>query len=332
VVTVSFENELDRRHFPRGFEAPAGDSSRLFRLTPGMRIAAALRHPLLPLAASARRFAAGAFVAELLEKQKFDRIDVEFSQAAEALPRRYWPRTTVVCHDILSQLYRRRYEHSKGIRKALMRAELARVEQWERSVLRRFGKVTVLNEKDRELVETIAQRSDVAVRYPAVPAYVAPDHRTSVDPNLMLFWGHMARPENADAVVYFVQRIMPYILRDLPHCRLVVAGIDPPERVKALENRSVTVTGYVEDPAPLFRFAAIGVVPMRLGAGIKIKTVEMIASGLPVVATSVGAEGVAASDLLIVRDGEREFAQAVIDVCRRQASAVPGMEECAAGE
>ncbi len=314
VTTVSFENELDRRHYKQGFSAPSSHQSRIFRLTSSLRLLAALRFPTLPLAASARPWVASRYVANLLARTAFDRIDVEFIQAAEVLPRSEWHRAMVVCHDVLTQLYERRYQHAKPPHKLFALAELHRVRRWETEVLRGFGQVTVLNEKDRKLVAAMTGRSDVAVRYPEVPRYIDPEERTShsVDSSTMLFWGHLGRQENVDAVHYFVSKIMPGILAQRPDARLIVAGIDPPQSIQELAGRAVTVTGYVEDPSSLFRSAAVGIVPMRLGAGIKIKTLEMIACGLPVVATSVGAEGVAEADLLTTVDNETEFAAAVV--------------------
>ena len=316
VTTVSFENELDRRHFRRGFERPRADDSRIFPLKKLGRIQAGLRYPKLPLAASARRFVARAYVEALLARVAFDRIDVEFIQAAEVLPRRYWPSAGLVSHDVLHQLYQRRLAYTAGWRRIAARTELARVSRWEGEVLRCFGTVTVLNDKDRDLVKAISGRSDIGVRYPEVPRYIDPSERTPdrIQAHTMLFWGHMGRAENVDAVHYFAQEIMPLILAKRPNARLVVAGIDPPDSVRLLERGGhTTVTGFVQDPAPLFRRAALGVVPVRLGAGIKVKTLEMIACGLPVVATTAGAEGVVPSSLLTVADAPATFAQAVLN-------------------
>jgi glycosyltransferase involved in cell wall biosynthesis len=317
VVTVSFENELDRRHHKAGFTAPPGTDSRLFRLTRPARIAAAMASPTLPFAASARPFVAGSFVRRLLAENTFDRIDVEFIQAAELLPKDYWAQATLVSHDVLSQLYQRRYEHAQGWGRLTAGIELARVKRWERAVLRGFGQVKVLNEKDKQLVEALTGRCDVKVRYPEVPRYIEPSERTvgQIDPSMMLFWAHMGRTENVDAVLFFAQEIMPRIVARRPDARMIVAGIDPPDSIRALERSGhVMVTGFVQDPGPLFRSAAVGIVPMRLGAGIKIKTLEMIECGLPVVATSAGAEGVIPTDLLTVADDPDGFATAVLKV------------------
>ncbi len=317
VTTISFENELDRRHHRSGFEVPTGPNSCLFRLNRTGRIRAGLLYPSLPFAASARPFAARSYVRTLLQRIAFDLIQVEFIQAAEVLPREYWPSAQLVLHDVLHQLYERRLEHASGWRRTAVQIELARISRWEAMVLNDFGRVAVLNDKDRQLVAALTGRSDIGLRYPDVPPYIDPSERTldKIQPLTMLFWGHMGRSENVDAVHYFAQHIMPLIRAKEQNARLVIAGIDPSESVRKLErNGCTTVTGFVEDPAPLFRTAAVGVVPLRLGAGIKVKTLEMIACGLPVVATSVGAEGVVPSPLLTVSDDPVRFARAVLDV------------------
>jgi len=314
VVTVSFENEMDRRHLPHGFELPETAGSRIFSLTRKLRLLAALRHPLMPFAASVRPFVAKAYVKELLANTCFDRIEIQAVQAAGILPEKWRIKANVVCQDVLTQSYDRQYEYARGLRRMLAGIERYKVRRWETKILRSYGTITVLNTKDKRLVEILTDRPDIEVRYPQVPGYIDPSERTTecLDPSMMLFWAHMARMENVDAVHYFVRTMMPLILAKCPRARFVVAGIDPPQSVRQLAGDSVTITGYVKDPAHLFRSAAVGVVPLRLGAGIKIKTLEMIACGLPVIATSVGAEGVTADDLLTEVDDPETFAAAVI--------------------
>ncbi|MBA5777130.1 glycosyltransferase [Stappia sp. F7233] len=321
VVTVSFENELDRVHHAEGFRPAGAEGSRVFRLTTARRILAALRHPLLPFAASARPFVARRYVEALLNGDAFEAIEVEFIQAIEALPESAWKDARLVSHDVLTQLYARRLAHAHGLKRIAAWLEYQRVKRWERRVFRKVGRIVALNAKDKALIEEISGRSDVAVRYPEIRAYINPKERTAetVEPGTLLYWGHMGRAENADAVLYFVAEILPLIRRQRPDTRLIVAGIDPPEEIRRLQGPGIEVTGFVADPAPLFRRAEIGIVPLRLGAGIKIKTLELLASGLPVVATTVGAEGVEASPLLRVADRPADFAGAVLGLMAAKA-------------
>jgi glycosyltransferase involved in cell wall biosynthesis len=313
VVVVSFENELDRRAFPGGLTEPA-PPGRMFRLRRIDRIIGAFRRPDLPFCASARPHVAAAAVRALLKDGGFDAIQVEFIQGLEVIPRAAWDRVTLVAHDVVTQLWDRRVRHVTGWRRALARLELARVRRWERIAFRGVGRLVVLNEKDRDLAAAVSGRGDIGVRYPQVARYVAPGERTAgvVEPGTLLYWGHMARSENVDAVMHFARAIFPRIRAAVPEARLIVAGIDPPDTVRDLAGPQVEVTGFVPDPAPMFRRAALGIVPLRLGAGIKIKTIEMLDAGIPVVATTVGAEGVRSSPLLTVADDDEAFARAVI--------------------
>jgi glycosyltransferase involved in cell wall biosynthesis len=313
VVVVSFENELDRSAFPDGLAEPA-PPDRMFRVTRRDRVLGALRHPCLPLGASARPVVAGATIRRLLAAERFDEIRVEFIQGLASIPRADWDRVTLVAHDILTQLWERRVAHATGVRRIAARFELARVQRFEAAAFRAVRRLVTLNEKDRDLARRLSGRDDVEVRYPRIVPYIDPAERTPdvVERRTLLYWGHMARAENVDAVTHFVDGIFPRILAERPETRLVVAGIDPPAAVRALAGPNVVVTGYLPDPAPVFRRAGLGVVPLRLGAGIKIKTIEMLDAGIPVIATTVGAEGVCPSPLLTVVDGDEAFARAVI--------------------
>ncbi|MXN67217.1 glycosyltransferase [Stappia sp. GBMRC 2046] len=320
VSVVSFENELDWAHRPGGYVARGAPGSRVFKLTRTGRIIAGLLHPLLPFAASVRRYAARRHVQCVLAERDFAKIEVEFTQAMEALPHNLWPRARLVCHDVLTQLHERRLEHAQGLWKLFARFELFRIRRWEEKVLRSVGEVVTLNGKDKALIEAISGRSDVSVRYPEIASYVQPQERTSstVEPASLLYWGHMGRTENVDAVLYFVAEILPRIKLHCPEVRLIVAGIDPPGAIRRLEGQDVEVTGFIENPADVFRRAGIGIVPLRLGAGLKIKTLELLASGLPVVSTSVGAEGVEPCARLRVADDPESFSAAVIEVIKEE--------------
>lgn len=321
VVTVSFENELDRAHNAAGFRPAGAPGSRVFRLTRLARVLAALRHPLLPFAASARPFVARRHVEALLKTEDFDAIEVEFIQAIEALPKEVRRKARLVSHDVLTQLYARRLAHARGLKRVAAWFEYQRVKRWEKKVFQEVGRLVALNGKDKALIEEISGRSDVAVRYPDIEAYIDPAERVhgTVEPGSLLYWGHMGRAENVDAVLYFAAEILPLIRKARPDARLIVAGIDPPPEIRRLQGPAIEVTGYVADPAPLFRRAEIGIVPLRLGAGIKIKTLELLASGLPVVATAVGAEGVQPSPHLRIANSPADFAGAVLDLMAAKA-------------
>jgi len=104
----------------------------------------------------------------------------------------------------------------------------------------------------------------------------------------------MNRRENEDAVIYFATEVLPGVAKVFPQVRFYVVGTNPSKRVRGLGSKDprIVVTGYVERPSTYFRRAALAVAPLRLGGGIKVKVLECLAHGLPMVLSPVAAEGI----------------------------------------
>ena len=133
----------------------------------------------------------------------------------------------------------------------------------------------------------------------------------------LFFIGSFLHPPNVDAVFYFVREVLPLILQRMPDVRFHIAGSDMPRSVRALKSKNVNPLGYLQDVTPWFQRARVFVAPLRHGAGMKGKVGQSLAFGLPVVTTSVGAEGmglVHEVDAMIAGDAA-DFAEAVIRLC-----------------
>jgi len=174
---------------------------------------------------------------------------------------------------------------------------------------------------DRTLAITEQERSTLRAEFPGARVDVVPNihevaaQRKPVDGrrDLLFIGGYEHRP-NVDAVRWFVAEILPRILLRLPDVVLHVIGSRPTEEVLALASQSVRVVGYVPDPAPYFEHARVFVSPLRYGAGMKGKIGQAMAFGLPVVTTSVGAEGLRLVDggNALVAEDPASFAAAVV--------------------
>ena len=115
--------------------------------------------------------------------------------------------------------------------------------------------------------------------------------------------------------MWFVETVLPSLRDSIPDLKLHVAGSNPSQEVLDLASNDVTVHGYVSDEelTLLYGRAACAVVPLRFGAGVKGKVLEAIRYGVPLVTTSVGAEGIPnAVDVMRVADDPKTFAQAVL--------------------
>lgn len=129
----------------------------------------------------------------------------------------------------------------------------------------------------------------------------------------ILFVGGFRHPPNVDAVQWFAREVLPLIRTNRPDARLVVAGSNPPPEITELAGDGIEVTGYVSDErlAQLYDGARVVVAPLLYGAGMKGKVLEALANGVPVVTTTVGAEGLGAEQGWIVADEAPNFAAGV---------------------
>ncbi|HRO41703.1 MAG TPA: glycosyltransferase, partial [Flavipsychrobacter sp.] len=132
----------------------------------------------------------------------------------------------------------------------------------------------------------------------------------------LLFTGNMDYAPNVDAVVYFVQEILPVIHQKFPETKFIIAGQRPVEKVLDLATDKVNVTGFIEDLATVYNSASVVVAPLRFGAGTQNKVLEAMAMGVPVVCSNIGFKGlgIASGEGAIMKVEKQEFAEAVIDL------------------
>jgi glycosyltransferase involved in cell wall biosynthesis len=130
----------------------------------------------------------------------------------------------------------------------------------------------------------------------------------------LLFVGHYAHSPNEDAVGYFVREILPLIRQDIPGVVFYMVGSNITDKVKSLANENVVAVGYVPDLTPHLDGCRVFVAPLRYGAGIKGKIAQSMSFGLPVVTTSIGAEGMGLIDgeHVLIADSPDAFARAVV--------------------
>jgi glycosyltransferase involved in cell wall biosynthesis len=128
-----------------------------------------------------------------------------------------------------------------------------------------------------------------------------------------MFW-----PPNVEGVLWFAREVFPRVLDEVPKTRFVVVGKDPPQEIRdlAMQIRNVQITGYVVDPVPYLADTAVFVVPLRAAGGMRVKIVDAWCWGVPIVSTSIGAEGIAVrhGENILIADAPDAFAQAVVRI------------------
>jgi GT2 family glycosyltransferase/glycosyltransferase involved in cell wall biosynthesis len=137
------------------------------------------------------------------------------------------------------------------------------------------------------------------------------------EPWTMLFLGSFRHVPNLVALNWFAREVLPLIAARIPQARLLVAGSEPPPRHTLVDPAgAVELLGFVEDIQPLFASCSVFVCPIRSGSGIRVKLLEAFASGIPVVSTAIGAEGLARVDgeFCALADDAPGFANKVIEL------------------
>jgi glycosyltransferase involved in cell wall biosynthesis len=186
--------------------------------------------------------------------------------------------------------------------------------RYESSVARQVDAVVVFTERDRATLAPLAHGTPI-VRIPLqFTAPARPLSPVGLDPASVLFIGNFSHPPNLDAAERLIHRILPLVRNRRPDARLVLVGPDWPADVRVPAETGVDVTGAVLEVAPYLDRAAVVVLPLREGGGMRVKALEALAAGKAVVASLTAVEGLDLVDGCQFRgaSSDAEFAEAVV--------------------
>jgi sugar transferase (PEP-CTERM/EpsH1 system associated) len=273
-----------------------------------------------------RSEAYSANVRSVLASRGYDLVQLAGIEMARYLPavRACSPRARVVFDDHNAEyLLQERaafvdLRHPPAWPKALYSlAQWQKLRRYEARVCRDADAVLAVSEEDAGALRRLGRTAPVAVVPNGVDTtYYRTGPDAAREPATLLFTGTMDFRPNVDAIRWFVQDVLPLVAESRPDARLQVVGRSPAPAVLALasENPGVVVTGAVEDVRPYFDRSTLFVVPMRMGGGVRLKVLEALAAGVPLVSTSMGAEGTGLvhEEELLLADTADQFARAVL--------------------
>ena len=218
--------------------------------------------------------------------------------------------------ELLAQMADRKLGSDSGEDRDHITEEARRMREYENRVWPDFAIRSAVSENDREEIQRRARIGEtILVENGTDPAYRL--RRVEPSAKNLLFAGSLEYFPNVDGILYFLEEIWPHVQRRDPSTRLTVAGRNPPSDVRALAARhGVTLIPTPPDMRAIAALASVSVVPLRIGSGTRLKILDAMALGLPVVTTSIGCGGLAVdpNEHLLVRDDPREFAEAVLQL------------------
>lgn len=231
-------------------------------------------------------------------------------------------------HNLESVIFRRYCEKETNlIKKLYIYLQWLKLRRYEEMACKSFDYCVACSEHDKKILSDMVDSQKIHVIPNGVDTeYFRPtNHHLSLrtyspQPNSLIFTGSMDWLPNEDAMVYFTSCIFPLIKKKIPKVMLSIVGRNPTKKLKGLtkEDRSIEVTGRVDDVRPYIARSSVYVVPLRIGSGTRLKILEAMAMGKPVISTTIGCEGIEATpgENIMVADDPKDFAEKTVELLR----------------
>jgi glycosyltransferase involved in cell wall biosynthesis len=223
-------------------------------------------------------------------------------------------RTILSFHNFCESQYRSMLcMHAGTVEKLGWLVKAALMRGWEARHAARFDRCLVVSDVEALRLRAVAGTAVSLVPNGVDTATLRPLPEAAAGKRL-IFVGHLRYPPNIDAVRFLARNILPALRARIPEVRLTVVGESAPRVVGEFSGRDdIDLVGRVPSPLPFYQDAHVAVVPLRAGGGTRLKILEAMALGRPVVSTPLGCEGLAVENgkHLLVANGAEDFAAAV---------------------
>lgn len=237
-----------------------------------------------------------AWIDQAVAAGKFDVITCEHS-VNEIYIRPEWKKQIRTIIDVHSSLYRtckNQLETGTSDSEFRDRLYLPLLRRYEQQTIRKFSRVVVTTDEDQQQMKTFDSGADVLLVANGVDLETFPSRQSDPGGHNLAFVGGLDYFVNIDAACFFSLDVLPVLQKKYPDATLTLIGSKPSPEVQALAKQpGITVTGRVPSVAEYLHKATVAVIPLRTGFGMKFKTLESMAAGVPVVASDRGLEGIA---------------------------------------
>ena len=207
------------------------------------------------------------------------------------------------------------------LKKMVLDMEGEKLAEYEISICAQFDQVVWVTDEDRAALARIPNGQADLISGPTIPICVDPDSKLPVkrnpDSKRVTFLGGLHWPPNAEGLVWFYREVWPQIVAEVPDAVLTVIGKNPPaELAEGADHPNLDILGFVDELDPYLEDTAVFIVPLHSGGGMRVKIVDGWSWGLPIISTTIGAEGIKYSDQtnIVISDTEDEFARNTIEL------------------
>lgn len=260
----------------------------------------------------------------ILAKQAFDLILANFAFLADSVPPEVARGTPVVFDEHESEgLLWRQYSRRGSIpMRAFGLLNLLKMVWFQKRLMTRIAAILCASTREAEHARGFVP---AGVGLWTVPNGIDADYYQPLlaaqkeESNNIILCGGLSVFRNRVAATWFAQTVFPAVRKEVPDAEFWIVGSDPNQEIRDLEKTpGIHVTGTVEDTRPYYARAALAVAPYRFGEGTKLKVLEAMASGVPIVSTPIGCQGIDLADgeQILIADSEKEFTANVVLLLR----------------
>jgi polysaccharide biosynthesis protein PslH len=188
------------------------------------------------------------------------------------------------------------------------------MKNYEINLINNIDRVVAISQEEGKFVEKLVGTSYVTVIPPMIDTNAISAGDDEQDQNAICFLGSFQHQPNVEAIEWFCWNVLPKIIGKAPEAHLFILGSDAYRLERLSCGKNITLVGEVTDVQEWLRKCAVFISPIRSGGGARMKNLEALAAGCPLVTTSLGAEGLAfpAGTAYMIADKPFEFAECVI--------------------
>ncbi len=283
---------------------------------------------LSPMPYTVSKYRSGAMasaIREAFNEERFDLVQLEGTHMAHylGLVQGLGGRVVLRLHNVESMLAERYAKTAVFPLNLYVQEQARRMRAFEIRACKQADLCLAITQEDAERVLQLAPDASIAVSPAGVDLERFHPQLMSEEPGTVVFVGALDWPPNADAIRWFRAKVWSRIVQEEPTARWIVVGKSPPADILHWpeEDRNIQVTGYVDDIRTYLQRAAVVVVPLRSGGGMRLKILEAMATGKVVVSTPMGAEGISArnGEEIVLANADRSFSVEVIRLLRQDA-------------
>jgi glycosyltransferase involved in cell wall biosynthesis len=227
--------------------------------------------------------------------------------------------TVIHMHDVAWTMWERMSEVASWHLRPLIAIETRRIRRDELAACRSASICVNVSATDRQRLEAAAPDVRSTVITPGVDCEALTPVERPPSTSHLVFVGSMNYVPNVDGAQFFVREVLPLIAAEISAVTVSIVGARPTASVRRLaDDPRVRVTGFVDDVRPYYAAAAAAIVPLRIAGGVRLKILEAMALGMPIVSTGIGAEGLdlAEGKDLLLADTAPQLAAAAVRLLR----------------